>query len=103
MDNTLLPEPQPADVSFEDMLACVDRELKMRRQVYPRWVASGKLKQSAADLEILKMRAVRRALLCHFALHEAVRCSGSNALVSQVDDMMAVGLDELTQLHPETA
>lgn len=67
----LFAEAGPADVSLEDQLACVDRELAMRRKVYPRWVKNGKLTQAAADLEILKMRGVRRALLRGEALERA--------------------------------
>lgn len=52
-------------VPIEDLLACVDRELKMRAQVYPRWVNSPrpKLTQQAADTEIARMRAVRDKLV----------------------------------------
>ena len=39
-------------VSLDDQIACVERELAMRGRVYPRWVAQGKLTQSAADLEL---------------------------------------------------
>jgi len=44
------------------MIACVERELGFRGRVYPRWVASGKLTQSASDLEMGRMRAVLDAL-----------------------------------------
>lgn len=82
----------PADVSFEDALACVDRELKMRRQVYPRWVASGKLTQAAADAEVLKMRAVRVGLIKLEAYQQTV---GFDVTVVQV---MAL---KLMAKHPE--
>lgn len=36
---------------FAEMLACARRELTMRRKVYPRWVASGKMKASTAESE----------------------------------------------------
>lgn len=53
----------PTDVRFVDMLACVDRELVMRRKTYPRWVAQGKLTQDAASQEITRLEAVRLCVL----------------------------------------
>ena len=70
MADDLFGGAKPSDVLFEDMLACVDRELAMRRRVYPRWVSQGKLKQDGADLEIIRMEAVRLGLLKYqAALH----------------------------------
>lgn len=40
--------------------ACVDREVKMRRRVYPRWVESGRMAQADADREIAVMEAIAR-------------------------------------------
>lgn len=34
------------------------REVAMRKHVYPRWVANGKLKQEAADNQIAVMQAI---------------------------------------------
>jgi hypothetical protein len=45
-------------VTLQDMLGCARRELHMRESVYPRWVASGKLKQEKADQELRLMRAI---------------------------------------------
>ena len=39
-------------------LACIQREIKMRERVYPRWVASGTMSQEKADLELEVMRAI---------------------------------------------
>jgi len=39
-------------------LACIEREIKMRERVYPRWVAAGKMSQEKADLELEVMRAI---------------------------------------------
>lgn len=46
----------------EQMLACVDRELKMREKVYPRWVENKKMLASTMMLELARMRAVRERL-----------------------------------------
>jgi hypothetical protein len=52
----------PANFTRAELLACVDRELKWRQQVYPRRVADGKMTQSAATLELARMRAIRVVL-----------------------------------------
>jgi hypothetical protein len=40
----------------------VDRELKQRADVYPRWVARGKLHQSIADYLVRRLEAVKATL-----------------------------------------
>ncbi len=50
--------------TIDQMLVCATRELAMRRRVYPRWVASGRIKQEAADHEI----AVMDGICNHFML-----------------------------------
>lgn len=51
-----------APVPLEDQIACVERELAMRRNVYPRWVKQGKLSQTNADIEMRRMEAVLATL-----------------------------------------
>ena len=41
-----------------DKLACAQRELKMRRDIYPRWVEQGRMSQAKADFEIACMEAI---------------------------------------------
>ena len=41
-----------------DKRACIERELRMRRRVYPRFVQNGKLTQAEADREIAVMEAI---------------------------------------------
>jgi hypothetical protein len=43
-------------------LAEVEREVALRRRVYPRWVADGRMKQAAADRQIATMEAVAETL-----------------------------------------
>jgi hypothetical protein len=38
--------------SDQAKLKCVERELALRRNVYPKWVAQGKMTQAAAEKEI---------------------------------------------------
>ena len=45
-------------VSLLDQAAAVEREIRMREKLYPRWVRDGKLTQKLADLELERMRAV---------------------------------------------
>jgi hypothetical protein len=45
-----------------DMVACVKRELALRKRVYPRHVASGMMTQARADREIEVMQGVLRII-----------------------------------------
>lgn len=45
-------------ITASEKLACVLRELNMRRRVYPRWVENGKMTQAKADAEIRIMEAI---------------------------------------------
>ncbi len=53
---------EPREVPLEEQIACVEREIRMREQVYPRWVRDHKLLALTADLELLRMRAVLSTL-----------------------------------------
>lgn len=44
-------------IPISDQIACLEREIRIRERVYPRWVDKGKLTQKAADLELWRMRA----------------------------------------------
>lgn len=44
--------------TIEQQIACVEREVKMRQRVYPRWVAAGNMSQGKADAELAAMQAV---------------------------------------------
>ena len=50
-------------ISLEEMIACVEREIGMRERVYPRWVEQKKLIQATADQDLARMRAVRDFLM----------------------------------------
>lgn len=49
--------------TMEEMLACVRREIAMRKVVYPNRVSSGRMKQAAAAEEIRRMEGVLAVLL----------------------------------------
>ena len=48
--------------TLEAQIACVERELKMRVRVYPRWVELGRISESQAAAEIAAMEAVLATL-----------------------------------------
>jgi hypothetical protein len=58
--NTLFGDALP--VSLDAQLAEVEREIKLRSRVYPRWVEKGNLTQTAADRQLEIMRAVADSL-----------------------------------------
>lgn len=51
-----------APISLDVQVACIRREIGMRERVYPRWVATEKMKPQKADDEIAAMRAVLATL-----------------------------------------
>ena len=44
--------------SDTDKLKAIEREIALRKSAYPRFIASGKLKQAVADREIAVMEAI---------------------------------------------
>jgi len=59
MPNQPPTPPRPdAFISADDMVACVERELRLRRQVYPRLVGQGRMEPAQAEHEIRAMQAV---------------------------------------------
>ncbi len=60
-DAPLFPDAKPA-VSLAGQIAEVERELAMRKAVYPRWVADRRITQAAADARTIAMEAVLATL-----------------------------------------
>lgn len=48
--------------TIEEQIASIERELGIRKTVYPRWVQFGRLKQEEADHEIACMEATLETL-----------------------------------------
>jgi hypothetical protein len=48
-----------ATITVLDKLECIERELKYRRFVYPKWIANNKMAQHKADREIAVMESIR--------------------------------------------
>ena len=51
-----------ANVPIERQIACVRREISMRRRVYPGWVTSRRMTQEEADRQIEAMEAALATL-----------------------------------------
>lgn len=49
-------------VSMTAQIKCVEREIAMRKRVYPRFVKNGKMTQQEADAELAAMEAVLKTL-----------------------------------------
>lgn len=52
----------PRAVSLDRQIRAVEREIDMRRQVYPKRVADGRMSQKFADEEVAVMEAVLATL-----------------------------------------
>lgn len=70
----------PAAVPLERQIKAVERELAMRRRVYPSWVARSRMSEANADEEIAAMEAV----LATLKSAGAVRCA-----LAQIDTCRA--------------
>jgi hypothetical protein len=51
-----------SEISIDRQIAAVRNEISLRRHVYPRWVAGGRMTQEEADRRIAEMEAVRETL-----------------------------------------
>ena len=49
-------------MTLDDQIRCVGREIGLRRNVYPKFLASGRITQEKADHEIAAMEAVYETL-----------------------------------------
>lgn len=57
-------------VSLPEQIKCVEREIAMRRRVYPRWVADKRMTQAKADHELAAMEAVLETLKAALAIEQ---------------------------------
>lgn len=51
-----------SDIDIDAQIACVKREINMRKNVYPRWIGQERMTQETADRELNTMRAVLATL-----------------------------------------
>ena len=50
------------EIAHAELIACVAREISLRRRVYPRWVEMGRMRREKAGREIELMEAALRHL-----------------------------------------
>ena len=62
-----------SDVPLRDMLACAERELRMRRRLYPRWVGDGRMTSRDAARETWAMQAILDTLRAKAGVPTAVQ------------------------------
>ena len=62
----------PAAVSLDDQIRCLKREIAMRKNVYPKWLASGRMSRKEADREIDAMTAALHTLFAVKRLRETM-------------------------------
>jgi hypothetical protein len=48
--------------TLDEQIRCVRRELALRKNVYPKWIESGRMKPEVADHEISCLKAVHDTL-----------------------------------------
>lgn len=53
----LVPEPSPADIPLDDQIVELERELLLRRKVYPHWIAQGKMTHATSQRQMLRLEA----------------------------------------------
>jgi hypothetical protein len=51
-----------AEFSFDELHKCAERELKLRKRVYVRWVEAGRMTQMQANREIAMMEEIANHL-----------------------------------------
>jgi hypothetical protein len=54
-----------ADISLTDQIACLKREIALRKNVYPKWVGQRRMTQDEADREIARMTAALHTVMEH--------------------------------------
>lgn len=64
-------------VSLAQQIEEVERELELRRRVYPHQVARGQMRQSIADYHMARMQAVLRTLQWLRANEDAIKAKAS--------------------------
>lgn len=57
------------EITIQDQLRCVEREINKRQSVYPWLVARGKMTKGTQDKEIATMQAVYHTLVLAERLH----------------------------------
>jgi hypothetical protein len=56
-------QPLREPATFDDMIACVRRELALRKRCYPKWVGEDRMSQQHAEHELACMQAIHDHLM----------------------------------------
>lgn len=56
-------------INIKDQIKCVEREIEMRKKVYPRSVLNGRMTPGQKDREIATMTAVLNTLIIAERMH----------------------------------
>ena len=54
----MFPDATPADVQIGDIIHELERELKVRREVFPRWISTGRISREDAHRRIIVMERI---------------------------------------------
>jgi len=57
------------EISIQEQIKCVEREIDMRKKVYPRLVINGKMTEGQKNKEIAAMNAVYNTLILAQRMH----------------------------------
>jgi len=49
-------------ITIDDQIKCAERELAMRKRVYPRWITAKKMSEEKANREIAVMESIIKTL-----------------------------------------
>ena len=55
--------PREPSINLRAQIVEVEREIKMRQRVYPRWVSGGRLAKPMAEIRIATLEAVLETLV----------------------------------------
>lgn len=50
-------------ITVAEQVKCIERELALRKRVYPRWIEQSKISPGKAEYEIKVMESIRLSLL----------------------------------------
>jgi hypothetical protein len=87
-----------ARIPLAVQIAEIEREISLRRRVYPRWIASGRMKEHDADRHIATLEAVLATLNCLEREQKVIR----GALMWAKDPTGRHWLETYTEDQPDT-
>lgn len=77
---------------LDRQIKCLAREVALRKSVYPKWIASGRMKQDEADDEIAAMEGALKSLE-FMKKYEPVIRSAVRLVLEELKPFTGAGLD----------